>query len=160
MWMTTRAKGAAGFSPARKLGAGTWKLNACPMDGGRIIALGGGRFGAVWQRNGEVYFSRGAAGETIVGKGKQPVVLQRENDPPLFVWQQGADLAFANGLNGAAASAVKRASDARFPVVVALPGGKGALLGYEQGPKGATSVAVELEASISRADGSSGVGGL
>ncbi len=142
MWLTTRAKGAAQFSAARKLGEGTWKIAGCPMDGGRILALGGGQFGAVWQRNGEVFISRGEGAEMNLGKGKQPVAVHTGNAPPMVIWQQGADLVSLASLHGS--EPVKQASDARFPSIVALPGGKGVLVAYERGPaKGATTVTVE-----------------
>lgn len=141
MWMTTRAKGATAFSTARKIGEGTWKLNACPMDGGKILALGGGHFGAVWMRNGEVFISRGDSPEINLGQGKQPVAVHTGNAPPMVFWQKGADLVALHSLHGA--EPVKQASDARFPSIVALPGGKGVLLAYERGAKDATSVAVD-----------------
>lgn len=141
MWMTTRAKGATRFAAARKLGEGTWKLNACPMDGGRIVALGRGHFGAVWQRNGEIFLSRGESAEMTIGKGKQPVAVHTPNGPPIVVWQQGVDLVVLQNPHGS--EPVRHASDARFPSVVALPNGKGVLLAYERGAKGATSVAID-----------------
>jgi hypothetical protein len=141
MWMTTRPKGAARFSVAKKLGMGTWKLNACPMDGGEIVATGGGHFGAVWQRNGEVFISRGEGSETSLGKGKQPVAVHTGDGPPVVIWQQGTDLV-VHGIQSA--GTLKRATDARFPSVVALPGGSPPVLAYERGvAKGATTVVVE-----------------
>ena len=142
MWMTTRARGAAGFGPARKIGEGTWKIAACPMDGGQILALGAGRFGAVFQRNGEVFLARGEGPELKLGAGKQPVAVQAGNATPVVIWQQGTDLVKLAGLDSAAPT--KLASEARFPSVVALPGGEGVLLAYERGPsRGPTSVVVE-----------------
>lgn len=142
MWMATRARGTTQFTAARKLGDGTWKLNACPMDGGRIVALGGGRFGAVWQRNGEVFLSGGQGPEITLGKGKQPVAVRTTRDgPPVVVWQQGNDLVSRKAVTGS--QPVTLASEARFPSLVALPGGKGVLLAFEHGAKGATSVVVE-----------------
>ena len=140
MWMTTRPKGAARFTTARKLGEGTWTLNACPMDGGRIIALGGGNFGAVWQRNGEVFLSRGEGAEVNLGKGRQPVAVHPASGPPTVIWQQGLELVALESPHDA--KPVTCASDGRFPTVVAIPG-KGVLLAYERGAKGATSIAVE-----------------
>jgi hypothetical protein len=141
MWMTTRARGAAAFSPARKIGEGTWKLNACPMDGGEILALGGGNFGAVWMRNGEVYLSRGDDPEANVGRGRQPVAVPAKNGVPWVVWQQGADLMALGNRPGAVI--VKTASEARFPSLVSLPSGTGVLLAFERGAKDNLSVVVE-----------------
>lgn len=142
MWLATRAPGAAQFSAARKLGEGTWKLNACPMDGGRPVALGRGEFGAVFQRGGEIFLARASGPETRLGTGKQPVALQPAAGDLLVAWQQGADLVSARGTS--AATPRTHATDARFPSLVLLADGRTALLAYERGPaKGATTVAIE-----------------
>jgi hypothetical protein len=140
MWLTTRPKGAKHFTAPRKLGEGTWKINGCPHDGGEIVALGGGKFGAVWQREGEVFAFRSDGAETRLGQGKQPVAVAG-NGQMLVVWQQGTDLMAVRDLRGSAPA--KHASDARFPAVVPLPGGKGTLLAYESGPARGGSVIVE-----------------
>jgi hypothetical protein len=57
------------------------------------------------------------------------------------IWQQGTGLVVLENIHDS--DPVKHASDARFPSVVAVSGGKGVLLAYEQGAKGATSVAVD-----------------
>ena len=141
MWMTTRIKGTAQFTPARKLGEGTWKLNACPMDGGRIFALGKGQFGAVWQRNGEVFLTRPGSAEMKIGEGKQPVVLPTGNGANVVFWQRGAEL--VSSRNPAGSEVTKLASDGRFPSVVTLPAGQGVLLAYEHGAKNAPAVTIE-----------------
>jgi len=142
MWLATRVRGAEKFSPARKLGQGTWTLKGCPMDGGRIVALGDGKFGAVWQRAGEVFVTLGDAAEVSLGQGKQPVAVKVGLAEPVIVWQQGADLVSTRGSRGG--EQIKHAADARFPSLIALPNGKGVLLAYERGPaKGATTVTIE-----------------
>lgn len=142
MWLTTRAQGAQAFAPARKVGQGTWTLKACPMDGGRIVALGDGKFGAVWQRAGEVFMTWGDTAEVSLGQGKQPVAVKLGSADPLIVWQQGAELVSTRGIRGG--EKIKHATDARFPSLIALPDGKGVLLAYERGPaKGATTVTIE-----------------
>ena len=141
MWMTTRESGAVEFTPARKLGEGTWKIEGCPMDGGRILAFGDGQFGAVWQRNGEIFLTRGDGPEITLGKGKQPVAVHPRDGALTVFWQQGADLVGLTDIEKPVA--VKQVSDARFPSVAALPGGKGMLVAYERGPKDAPTIAVE-----------------
>jgi hypothetical protein len=56
-----------------KLGKGSWKLDACPMDGGALaLSPSGNRF-AVWRREGSVYISDlGGSTELELGKGIQP----------------------------------------------------------------------------------------
>ncbi len=139
MWLTTRAKGASQFTTARKLGEGTWKINGCPHDGGTIVAFGNGKFGAVWQRAGEVFMIREGA-EISLGKGKQPVAVG-DNKGALVVWQDGTDIVSLHEAGGA--KPAKRASGGRFPSMIALPDGKGAVVAYEQGAPGSASVAVE-----------------
>ncbi len=130
LWMTTRAKSARSFSTARKLGEGTWKLNACPMDGGRIVALGGGKFGAVWMRAGEVFFTPPEGAEILLGKGRQAVAATRASET-LIVWQQDANLV---SVRKPGAQAQQLAVDARFASALTLPQDKGVVLAYEQGP--------------------------
>ena len=48
-YMSTSRDGRT-FSPAQKLGTGTWKLNACPMDGGGIAFTPTGKWLAIWRR--------------------------------------------------------------------------------------------------------------
>ncbi|MEO5958554.1 MAG: sialidase family protein [Opitutaceae bacterium] len=140
MWLATRANGAKEFSPARKLGTGTWKLDACPMDGGKVIALGAGKFAAVWQRAGEVFFCPAQGAEIGLGPGTQPVAIAA-GAQPLVVWQRGADLFSARV--GANAAPAKHASDGRFPALVSLTDGRGALLAYERGPAKEPRIVVE-----------------
>ena len=130
MWMTTRPKGATQFAAAHKVGEGTWKLNACPMDGGRIMALGDGKFGAAFQRAGEVFFASDGGAEISLGEDKQPIALMR-NHEPLVLWQEGLDLVSVRGIT---TTPKKCAADARFAVVLSVPGNRGTVLAYEQGP--------------------------
>lgn len=139
MWIATRAKGAKQFASPRKLGEGTWTLNACPMDGGRIVALGDGKFASVWQRNGELFFAPPSGAEMKLAKGKQPVALVQGGRTMVF-FQQGLDLWSIRELGKA--EPAKHAQEARFPVVLSLPGGQGTLLAYERGPAKAPAVVV------------------
>ena len=140
MWMATRAAGADRFTEPRKIGEGIWTLNACPMDGGRIVALGGGVFASVWQRAGDIFFSPPTGAENNLGPGKQPVALA-VGGRMLLAWQKGTALWFS--ADAGKAAPLKHADDARFPVLISLPGG-GALLAFEQGPaKGAVKVVIE-----------------
>lgn len=140
MWLMTRPKGVAQFTAARKLGEGTWKINGCPHDGGALVALGGGRFGAVWQRAGEVFLIRSEGSEMNLGKGRQVVAVPGDSGP-LIVWQDGTDLVSLRDLRGA--KPARQASNGRFPVVAAQPGGKSAVIAYERGEKETASVTVE-----------------
>lgn len=57
----------------RKIGEGTWKLNACPMDGGALVLDDRGPL-SVWRRESTVFLSRPGAKEMEVGSGKNPAM--------------------------------------------------------------------------------------
>ena len=133
MWLTTRVKDTANFTSARKIGEGTWKINGCPHDGGTLAALGGGKFGAVWQRSGEVFLTRAEGPEVALGKGRQPTVAVSDKGP-VVIWNDGTHLiSTGESMN---AQPTKKVSDGRFPSLAALPGGKGVVIAYEFGTKG------------------------
>ena len=137
LWLATEAIGAGGFS-AQKLGMGSWALNACPMDGGDILALGGGAFTTVWQRAGEVYYCAPGGMEIGLGKGKQPVGVHVGGRSMVF-WQDGNQLMMTRDANKSAPA--KHAENARYPSVVAT--GDHAVLAYEQGKAGETRIVIE-----------------
>lgn len=137
MWLMTRAKAASRFTAARKLGEGTWKINGCQHDGGTIVALGGGKFGAVWQRAGEVFLVRADGPEVSLGKGRQPAAAASDKGP-VVIWNDGTQLVSVVGTTNTQTS--KKITEGRFPSLAALPDGKGAVIAYEQGAKG---IAVE-----------------
>ena len=56
------------FSPARKLGEGTWKLNACPMDGGGIAISANGPVTG-WRREHSLFLDRPGEPEESIGEG-------------------------------------------------------------------------------------------
>ena len=128
------------FGERVRLGGTPWKINGCPHDGGTLVALGGGNFGAVWQRAGEIFLTGKDGKEVKLGSGRQPAAVGGEGQT-IVVWNDGSGLVAVRDLQRP--EPVKLAPEARFPLVVALPGGKGAVLAYERGARGATSVAVE-----------------
>jgi hypothetical protein len=68
-----RSKNGTSFSKAMKLGVGTWKINACTMDGGGITH-DGTRTITVGRREGDIYISEPGKAETKLGKGKDVAV--------------------------------------------------------------------------------------
>jgi hypothetical protein len=55
MYAALSSDGGRTFTPGQKLGAGTWKLNGCPMDGGAIAFDGGGKVLTAWRREKTVF---------------------------------------------------------------------------------------------------------
>ncbi len=79
------------YAPAQKLGQGTWQLNACPMDGGRVALGAGGRPFTVWRREGTVYFCEPGQPEQAVAEGRN-CTLTATTDGPLLAWESRGTL--------------------------------------------------------------------
>jgi hypothetical protein len=118
-----------------KLGSGTWKLDACPMDGGALAPNGEGRMLAVWRREGQVFTALDGASETSIGAGEQPwlaagtVVWIEKRGGPLFALAPGAK------------EPQTLAAAANDPVIACRPDGKGPLyVAWETGARDATEI--------------------
>ncbi len=90
MFAVTSTDGGKTFSEATKLGEGTWKINACPMDGGDVVTAGE-RTITTWRRDREVFISEPGSVEQKLGQGMQPVVVAAP-DGNYVLWQRGTDL--------------------------------------------------------------------
>jgi hypothetical protein len=87
MYMASSTDGAKTFSPATRLGQGTWTLNACPMDGGGLA----GAY-SIWRRQNAVYYTDDERSEHLLSAhGRQPVVGLGKAGP-YFLWQNDSQL--------------------------------------------------------------------
>jgi hypothetical protein len=75
------------FDEAQKLGTGTWKLDACPMDGGGLSLDSKNVIRTVWQRDGQIFSARPGQPETPVGKGRSCSISNN-----VFGWAQDGNL--------------------------------------------------------------------
>jgi hypothetical protein len=75
------------FGTPQKVGAGTWKLNACPMDGGGLV-VDHGEIVSAWRREGDVYLAPAGKPEIKIGTGK---------DVSIAAGKKGAYVAWSNG---------------------------------------------------------------
>ena len=116
------------FSAPQKLGEGTWKLNACPMDGGSVAAGPDGKWTAAWRCEGSLFENAfGTAEEKLAAQGKQPVI-GFAGGSPVFVWEQGNSLQAKD-----ASGAVKQL--APLGSAPSIVGGKTSVtVAYESGP--------------------------
>jgi hypothetical protein len=115
------------FSPASKLGTGSWALAACPMDGGGLTLVGGQT--AVWRREGEVFLTHGSGPEQRLGVGRDPVIAAYGHHRDI-VWNDGASVMLLRG-TGEPASI----GPGTYPAAVAL--------------SDRTAVAVESQGTVS-----------
>lgn len=103
------------FGKAQKLGAGSWPIDHCPMDGGSLALLADGKLVTAWRRNKTVYLNLGGnTKEVELGAGEQPWIAAT-SEGPVAVWlaKRGAALLMRQG----SANAVQLAKAAGDPVV-------------------------------------------
>lgn len=78
LYLASSTDGGATFHE-RKLGEGTWPLNACPMDGGGVAWLAAGKPVTAWRRDKDVFVAEAGAAERVVGAGKDPSIAANRN---------------------------------------------------------------------------------
>jgi hypothetical protein len=124
MYVVRSADGGRTFGTAQKLGAGTWQLDACPMDGGMLAFADAERGGLLtaWRRGGHVFAASPGEPERQLGAGLQPwlaagpggtfavwvsarpgdLMLSRDGGPPVRLAAAAADPTVAAGPDGVA----------------------------------------------------------
>ena len=85
LYIITSTDGGKDFSPAQKLGLGTWPLKGCPMDGGGVSIDSKNRIHTAWQRAGVVYYAQPGKPEEKLGDGRN-VALNGQ----LVTWDNGS----------------------------------------------------------------------
>jgi hypothetical protein len=116
----------------QKSGTGTWKLDACPMDGGGL-AYRDGTLMAAWRRDRDVYIDEPGKPELKVGTGTD-VAFALSPQGPYIVWTT------PQGIQAQVPTSrfpVRLSESGAFPAIVALPNG-GLLAAWEE--NGAISV--------------------
>ena len=115
---TMRLRDGAPAGPAEKQGLGSWRLNACPMDGGGI-AMREGRVGSAWRREKDIYIAEPGKPERKLGAG-QDVAFAANNQGWYAVWSSPAGI--ETMLPGA--TEITHVSNAgAFPALVTTGGG-------------------------------------
>ncbi len=114
----------ANFSAPRKLGEGTWKLNACPMDGGGL-AVSPSKVLTAWRRDTNVFLDEPGQPEKEIGAGKD-IALALNGGRTYVAWVEGTKVeAWVDGKKQ------ELAPSGAFPSLTSLPGG-GVLAAWEQ----------------------------
>ena len=129
--------GGATFSPAIKLGSvtGTWRLNACPMDGGDALVRPDGKLFTAWRRDKTLFVADGQGERILSASGLHPVVGWN-GTAPFYVWQEGAKLMWRRGDKPAELFAPSGA----FASVAAAAPGQPAVVVWEGNIDGAKSI--------------------
>jgi hypothetical protein len=103
---------------AVKQGTGTWKLDACPMDGGGV-ALRNGEIVSAWRREHDIYLAHPGKPEVKLGSGMD-VALAVNAKGEYVVWN--SNKAIVAMLPGGTAP-VRLSDTGAFPTILALPDG-------------------------------------
>jgi hypothetical protein len=85
------------FTPARKLGQGTWLLNACPMDGGSLAYGPEGKTHPVWKRERTLFAGDDLAMEAKLAQPAAQAVTAYIGATPLTVWESNGVLMLQRG---------------------------------------------------------------
>ncbi|MCY7349334.1 MAG: glycoside hydrolase [Cytophagaceae bacterium] len=86
LYLLHSADGGRTYAPAQKLGKGTWKLNACPMDGGTVALQADGKPITVWRRESTVYQCLPGKPEQAVAEGRN-CTLAVAPSGPVMAWE-------------------------------------------------------------------------
>ena len=73
------------FGAATKLGTGTWKLDACPMDGGGLAVEQDGKTISAWRRESDIYLAEGGT-EQRVAPGKDVALARTAKHETYLAW--------------------------------------------------------------------------
>ena len=85
MYLLQSTDGGKSFGKAEKLGEGTWKLNACPMDGGGLFMAANGAITTVWRRDKKLFTAKPGQAEAELAEGKNAkIVSTRKGDYVVF----------------------------------------------------------------------------
>jgi hypothetical protein len=113
-----RLRDGAPVGAAVKQGTGTWKLDACPMDGGGLVSRNG-ELASAWRREHEIYLAEPGK-ETKLGPGMD-VALGANAEGLFAVWtSEGAVEMYAAGKRS------RVAEKGTFPAIVR--GGDGGMI--------------------------------
>jgi len=117
MYLTTSSSGDR-FSAPQKLGDGTWKLNACPMDGGGIAVSPSGVVTA-WRRDHSVFLDRPGEPEVEIGQGTD-VAITAGKMGTYAIWSNSTGIELLAPGEPRPRSLGNKGS---FPTIAALPTG-------------------------------------
>jgi hypothetical protein len=112
MYVAVSKDAGRSFASARKQVMGSWKLEACPMDGGDVEWTGD-RTASIWRREGEVFTVLGDAPEQSLGPGADPVMSVHERAIDL-AWTSTDGILLRRGKGDPV-----RLDAGRFPVLLA-----------------------------------------
>jgi hypothetical protein len=139
MFTAVSSDGGSTYGAAQKLGSGTWKLNACPMDGGAIAFGASGKLMAAWRRERTVFATEGAGPEQrLADSALQPLIVVGKSGA-YYLWESGGGLVLRKG----SSSPQRLAGNARFAAAAPLPN-RGIIVVWEGETNGTNTVLADV----------------
>lgn len=133
-----------GADPVR-LGDVSWRLSACPMDGGGLARTRDGHVVTAWRRDRQVVVASPGQPEQIVGDGKNPAITVA-GDIPIVAWESPSGLTVRAG----ATAPMVLDPGGHTPSTAALDDGR-VLVAWQRGDQSiARTIVVQSEASARR----------
>lgn len=92
MWTASSTDGGRSFGAGQKIGAGTWKLPGCPMDGGGLAFAPDGTLTTTWRREGATFTAAATGSEAALATASaQPLVVSTATKVATL-WEKGGAL--------------------------------------------------------------------
>jgi len=89
LYVATSVNKGRTFGTAIKIGYGTWKMNACTMDGGGLNFNTDNTISTAWQRQGTVYYCKSGQSERPLSKGRDCSISTDRNGVIVSLSNQG-----------------------------------------------------------------------
>lgn len=125
MFFGTLERDGRPITKPKPAGAGHWRIEACPMDGGGLAVDEAGRAVTVWRREDLVFWSEGDGRERRLGQGKNPVVAVSGRSALVVCERDGRLLASRLSLAAPdARPSIDELGAGSFAAVAAMPGGR------------------------------------
>jgi hypothetical protein len=93
LYLIQSSNGGTSFEQAQKLGTGSWKLNACPMDGGGLAINTNGKVQTIWKREGNIFTAVPGIPEIEIGKGRN-CTIETVNNENIYAWSNNNEIVY------------------------------------------------------------------
>jgi hypothetical protein len=91
MYLIESSNGGTSFGEVKKLGTGSWALDACPMDGGSLAINNNNIPQTIWRRKGKIYSCEPGKAEVEIGEGRG-CTMESVNSKNVYAWTENGEV--------------------------------------------------------------------